>query len=133
MVLDNRRLKVRKLLADMVGISKSAVHRILTENLYIRKLCTRVHPTTFEMKKQSKQCSEREESSRKKAKIVPSAGKVMVSVFWDARRIIFIYYLKKRKKIKKKIKNNGSDNFSSIIRLLATVTSWLSKLFLLIY
>ena len=30
-VLDDRRLKVRKL-ADMVGISKSAVHRILTFN-----------------------------------------------------------------------------------------------------
>ena len=32
MVLDDRRLKVREL-ADMIGISKSAVHRILTENL----------------------------------------------------------------------------------------------------
>ena len=35
-----RRVKVRKL-ADMVGISKSAVHRILTENLDIKKLCVR--------------------------------------------------------------------------------------------
>ena len=39
-VLDDRRLKVREL-ADMVGISKSAVHRILTENLDIKKLCVR--------------------------------------------------------------------------------------------
>ena len=38
MVLDDRRLKVREL-ADMVGISKSAVYRILTENLLLRKLC----------------------------------------------------------------------------------------------
>ena len=32
MVLDDRRLKVREL-ADTIGVSKSAVHRILTENL----------------------------------------------------------------------------------------------------
>ncbi|EFN78432.1 hypothetical protein EAI_13701, partial [Harpegnathos saltator] len=44
MVLDDRRLKVREL-ADMVGISKSAVHRILIENLDIwRKLCARWMP-----------------------------------------------------------------------------------------
>ena len=31
MVLDDHRLKVREL-AEMVGISKTAIHRILTEN-----------------------------------------------------------------------------------------------------
>ena len=40
MVLDDRRLKVREL-ADMVGISKSAVHCILTKNVDMRKLCVR--------------------------------------------------------------------------------------------
>jgi histone-lysine N-methyltransferase SETMAR len=40
MVLDDRRLKVREI-ADMVGISKSAIHCILTENLDMRKLCAR--------------------------------------------------------------------------------------------
>ena len=41
MVLDDRRLKMREL-ADMVGIiSKSAVHRILTENLDMRRLCAK--------------------------------------------------------------------------------------------
>ena len=39
-VLDDRRLKVRELV-DMVGISKSAVHLIFTENLEIRKLCAK--------------------------------------------------------------------------------------------
>ena len=39
MVLDERRLKVREL-ADIEGISKSAVHRMLTENLNMRKLRT---------------------------------------------------------------------------------------------
>lgn len=43
MVLNDQRLKVCEL-TDMVGISKSAVHRILTENLYMRKLYTRWMP-----------------------------------------------------------------------------------------
>jgi len=43
MVLGDRRLKVREL-ADMVNISKSAVHRILAENLEMRKLCARWVP-----------------------------------------------------------------------------------------
>ena len=37
--LGDRRLEVREL-ADMVGFSKSAAHRILTKNLDRRKLCT---------------------------------------------------------------------------------------------
>ncbi|XP_076183700.1 uncharacterized protein LOC143155163 [Ptiloglossa arizonensis] len=40
MVLDDRHLKVCEP-ADMVGISKSAIHRILIENLNMRKLCAR--------------------------------------------------------------------------------------------
>lgn len=42
-VLYDRRLKLREL-ADMVGISKSAVHRILTENLGMIKLFARWVP-----------------------------------------------------------------------------------------
>ncbi|XP_023218736.1 uncharacterized protein LOC111620945 [Centruroides sculpturatus] len=128
MVLDDSQLKVQEL-ADMVGISKSAVHHILTENLDIRKLCAKwvphlltmgqkqrcedvsikslamfcskkaeflrrfitmdetwVHHFTPETKEQSKEWTERGESAPKKAKTVPSAGKVMASVFWDAPR-----------------------------------------------
>ncbi|XP_023241076.1 histone-lysine N-methyltransferase SETMAR-like isoform X2 [Centruroides sculpturatus] len=48
MVLDGSQLKVREL-ADMVGISKSAVHRILIENLDMRKLCTRWVPRLLTM------------------------------------------------------------------------------------
>ena len=44
MALDDRRLKAREL-ADMVGISKSAVLRILTANLGMRKLCARWVPS----------------------------------------------------------------------------------------
>ncbi|GFU80337.1 mariner transposase [Trichonephila clavipes] len=39
-ILDDRRLKAHEL-ADIVGISKSAVHRILSESLDMRKLCAR--------------------------------------------------------------------------------------------
>ena len=140
-VLDDRRLKVREL-ADIVGISKSAVHRVLSENLDMRKLCARwvprlltldqkqcredvsieclakfhsdkaeflrrfvtmdeswVHRFTPETKEQSKQWTQKGESAPKKAKTVSSAGKVMASVFWDARGIIFIDYLEKGKTI----------------------------------
>ena len=55
-VLDDRRLKVREL-ADMVGISKSAIHRILTENLDMRKLCARWVPRLLKMEqKQRLEC-----------------------------------------------------------------------------
>ena len=60
---------------------------------------TGVYDFTPEMKKQSKQWTERGESARNKAKTVPSSGKVMASVSWDAHGIIFIGYLQKRKTI----------------------------------
>ena len=136
MVLDDRRLKVHEL-ADIIGISKNAVIRILNENLDMKKLCAKqvprlfimeekqsrenvsikclamfhsnkadclhryitideawVHHFTLETKEQSKQWTERGGLDSKKAKTVPSAGKVMASDFFcDAREIIFIEYL----------------------------------------
>ncbi|XP_014467559.1 PREDICTED: histone-lysine N-methyltransferase SETMAR-like, partial [Dinoponera quadriceps] len=54
-VLDDRRLKVREL-ADIAGISKSAVHCILSENLDMRELCARwVQPL---LTLEQKQCRE---------------------------------------------------------------------------
>jgi histone-lysine N-methyltransferase SETMAR len=53
MVLDDRRLKVHEL-ADMVGISKSAIHRILTENLDMRKLCARWVPRLLTMEQKQR-------------------------------------------------------------------------------
>ena len=53
MVLDDRGLKVREL-ADMVGISKRAVHRILTENLDMRKLCARWVPRLLTMEQKQR-------------------------------------------------------------------------------
>ena len=154
MVLDDRRLKARELV-DMVGISKRAVHRILTENLDMRKLCVRwvsslltmeqkqrredvsieclamfhddttdflrrfitmddtwIHHFTPEIKEQSKQWTERGDWAPKKAKTILSAGKVMTSVYWDARRIILIDYLPKGKTI------NG-ENYANLLQRLS--------------
>lgn len=57
-VLGDRRLKVREL-ADMVGISKSTIHRILSENLDMRKLCARWVPRllTLEQKQRREDVS----------------------------------------------------------------------------
>lgn len=60
---------------------------------------TWIHHYTPESKQQSKQWTEAGCSGPKKAKSVPSAGKVMASVFWDAKGILLIDYLQKGKTI----------------------------------
>lgn len=60
---------------------------------------TWVHHYTPETKEQSKQWVGPGESAPKKAKTVPSAAKVMASVFWDSQGVIFIDYLEKGKTI----------------------------------
>jgi hypothetical protein len=57
------------------------------------------HHYTPESKQQSKQWTEACCSAPKKTGSVPSAGKVMASVFWDAEGILFIDYLEKGKTI----------------------------------
>ena len=52
-----------------------------------------VYHFTPEAKQQSKQWKHPGSPPPKKAKTVPSAGKVMVSVFWDADGILLIDYL----------------------------------------
>ena len=47
-VLDDRQLKVFEL-TDIIFNSKSAVHRMLTENLDMRKLCIGREPRLFTM------------------------------------------------------------------------------------
>ena len=54
---------------------------------------TWVHHFTPETKQQSKQWKYSGSPPPKKAKTVPSAGKVMASVFWDADGILLIDYL----------------------------------------
>lgn len=56
-----------------------------------------VHHYTPETKQQSKQWVEASSSVPKKAKLIASTKKVMVSVFWDAKGILLIDYLEKSK------------------------------------
>ena len=56
---------------------------------------TWVHHFTPESKQQSKQWKHPGSPPPKKAKAVPSAGKVMASVFWDADGILMVDYLQK--------------------------------------
>ena len=56
---------------------------------------TWVHHYTPESKQQSKQWKKSDEPTPKKAKAILSAGKVMASVFWDARGVIMVDYLSK--------------------------------------
>jgi hypothetical protein len=60
---------------------------------------TWIHHYTPESKQQSKQWTEAGSSSPKKTRSVPSAGKVMEWVFWDAEGILFTDYLEKGKTI----------------------------------
>ncbi|XP_018399877.1 PREDICTED: histone-lysine N-methyltransferase SETMAR-like [Cyphomyrmex costatus] len=52
---------------------------------------------TPETKQRSKQWTSSGEPTLKKAKSVPSAGKVMTTIFWDSKGIIHIDYLEKGK------------------------------------
>ena len=54
---------------------------------------TWVHYYTPEKKQQSKEWKLAESPAPKKAKAVRSVGKVMASVFWDAKCILLIDYL----------------------------------------
>ena len=62
---------------------------------YITADETWIHHYTPETKEQSKQWIFEGEQASKKVKTVTSAGKVMVTVFWDARGITCIDYLEK--------------------------------------
>jgi len=53
---------------------------------------TWIHHYTPESKQQSKQWTQGGCSAPKKTRSVPSAGKVMALVFWDAEGILFIDY-----------------------------------------
>ena len=70
---------------------------------FLRRLITVdetwIHHYTPETKEQSKQWIGKGEPAPKKVKTIKSAGKVMATVFWDARGVILIDYLEKGKTI----------------------------------
>jgi len=72
---------------------KEFLHRLVTVDE------TWIHWYTPETKEQSKQWTSPGEPAPKKAKTVPSAGKVMATVFWDSQGVIYIDYLEKGKTV----------------------------------
>jgi histone-lysine N-methyltransferase SETMAR len=67
---------------------------------------TWIHHYTPESKQQSKQWTEAGCSAPQKTRSVPSAGKVMASVLWDAEGILFVDYLEQGKTITGKYYSN---------------------------
>jgi len=94
------------------------VHRFITMDE------TWIHHYTPESKQQSKQQTEASCSVPKKTRSVPSAGKVMASVFWDAEGILFIDYLENGKTI-------TAEYYSSLLTRLdkknSRVKTWFEK------
>ena len=70
-----------------------------------------VHHFEPETKKQSMQWKHASSPPPKKAKVVSSAGKVMASVFWDAKGVVLVDYLEKGQTI------NG-EYYSNLLRQL---------------
>ena len=56
------------------------------------------------------------ESAPKKAKTVPSAGRVMATIFWDSHGIILTDYLQKGKIITRKYYASLLDRFDAILK-----------------
>lgn len=99
---------VPRLLTDLhkenrVTTSKQCLALINSNPNFFSQLITMdetwLHHYTPETKQQSMQWTEKGGSAPKKAKAMPSAGKVMASVFWDTRGIIMIDYLEKGRTI----------------------------------
>lgn len=96
LTLDQKRVRMQ--------ISQECLDRFMKNTTdFVRRFVTTdetwVHYYTPETKLQSKQWTEPGGSAPKKAKTFKSAGKVMASVFWDAKGILMIDYLPKGKTI----------------------------------
>ena len=77
---------------------------------------TWVHHVTPETKELSKRWTARGESALREAKTIPSAGKIIASVFWDACGIIFIDYFQKGKTINGEYYDNLLQRLSAEIK-----------------
>jgi histone-lysine N-methyltransferase SETMAR len=86
------------------------VHRFITMDE------TWIHHYTPESKQQSKQWTEASCSVPKKTRSVPSARKVMATVFWDAEGIFFIDCLEKSKTITGEYYSNVLSRLGEKIR-----------------
>ena len=93
---------------------------------------TWIHRYTLEMKEQSKQWTKSGEFASKKAKTVPSAGKIMATVFWDSRGIIFTDYLEKGRIITGQYYADLLDRFDAELKKKTASFSEKKKSFIMI-
>lgn len=113
LTVDDKRIRMRASQASLDRFKKNKtdfVRRFITMDE------TWIHHYTPETKEQSKQWLEAGSSAPKKAKAVLSAGKVMASVFWDAKGILFIDYLEKGKTINSAYYTSLLDQLGEKIR-----------------
>ena len=87
---------------------------------------TWIHYYTLESNKQYAECLQAGESRPQRPKTQRSAGKVMVSIFWDAHGIIFIDYLKKGETITGEYYLTLLDNFGrgDQVKVIAFEQGW---------
>jgi histone-lysine N-methyltransferase SETMAR len=89
-------------------------------NQFLRRFVTVdetwIHHYTPETKVQSAQWVSPGERAPKKAKTVPSAGKVMATVFWDSQGIILIDYLEKGRTITGPYYSELLDRFNAAFK-----------------
>lgn len=96
LTIDNKRIRLNCSKASLELFNRNPddfLRRVVTVDE------TWIHHYTPETKQQSKEWTLVGESAPKKAKSVQSAGKVMATVFWDAKGIILIDFLEKGKTI----------------------------------
>ena len=106
---------------NRVTISKKCLDKFKrNSNEFLRRYVTVdetwIHYYTPEMKEQSKQWTSPGERAPKKAKTIPSAGKVMATVIWDSKGIILTDYLEKGKTITGQYYADLLDRFNAKLR-----------------
>lgn len=104
-----------------VNVSKECLELFRRNpNEFLRRFITVdetwIHHYTPETKEQSKQWTKSGEPAPKKAKMTLSAGKVMATVFWDARGVIYVDYLEKGKTITGTYYANLLQKLSDVVK-----------------
>ncbi|UYV82869.1 hypothetical protein LAZ67_22001161 [Cordylochernes scorpioides] len=94
LVMLDRRMTVRQI-EETLGIPKTTVDRFMREHLGLRKLSARWVPKPLTPDQKAVRRKHSGSPPPKKAKTVPSAEKVMVSVFWDSEGVLLLDFLNK--------------------------------------
>lgn len=111
--VENKRVRCQ---LSQAGLDRFNRNRVDFLRRFVTMDETWVHYYTPETKEQSKQWVHRGSPPPKKAKVVASAGKVMASVFWDAKGVLLIDYLPKGETITGRYYTNLLDRLIVKIR-----------------